>query len=63
MPGRGVQGRISSSNNFHQYVLKEHLVSQKNLLNEVWIARLFIFTTGVLVLLYSPLGSISLLVI
>ncbi len=35
MPGRGVQGRISSSNNFHQYVLKEHLVSQKNLLHEV----------------------------
>ncbi|CBJ29493.1 conserved unknown protein [Ectocarpus siliculosus] len=34
MPGRGVQGRISSSNNFHQYVLKEHLVSQKNLLHE-----------------------------
>lgn len=35
MPGRGVQGRVSSSYNFHQYVLKEHLVSQKNLLHEV----------------------------
>ncbi|CAN0016104.1 unnamed protein product, partial [Discosporangium mesarthrocarpum] len=34
MPGRGVQGRISSSYNFHQYVLKEALVSQKNLLHE-----------------------------
>lgn len=39
MPGRGVQGRISSSNNFHQYVLKEHLVSQKNLLHEVCLIQ------------------------